>query len=199
MNIRVGRFTQLALGLLCMVMAIACSQHSGKSGFAGKDAFSYPFIQQFLSHQIDSLDASGQSLTYVDTHHGKQDSSMAKASTVRNLLGSFLQASEATQDWAPEAYRKAQFTDSVHHLKIISYEAIHDSAKLNRVDVSLDSSTGGIKQIYIQQIVSIQDSTIREQLIWKADQSISLITMVDKREYTSDIRKQQFIWDQPKP
>jgi hypothetical protein len=194
MNIRVGRLAQMALGLLCMVMAIACKQNSGTSGSAGKDAFSYPFIQQLIAHQIDSLDSSGQSLTYVDIHHGKQDSSMAKASTVRDLLVSFLQPSGATQDWAPEKYRKAQFMDSVHHLKIMSYEAINDTTKLNRVDVSLDSATGAIRQLYIQQVVTTQDSTIREQLIWKADQFFSLITMVDKHEYTSDIRKQKFIW-----
>jgi hypothetical protein len=197
MNIRVCRFAGMALGLLCMVLIIACRQNSSKNSSDGKEAFSYTSIQQFLSHQINALDSSGQSLTYLDSRHGSLDSSIIKAATLRALLASFLRPSTTGQDWDPETYRKAQYIDSVHHLKIMSYEAINDSTRLNRVDVSMDSATGSIRQVYIQQVFSTQDSTIRDQLIWKADQYISLVTMIDKHEYTADIRKQKFIWGQP--
>jgi hypothetical protein len=199
MTIRVSPFYQMPFVLAGFVMLAACNGHSPKVATDGKDTFSYPFIQQVISSQINQLDSGGQALTYVDTHRGKPDTSQVKASVLKELVTPFFLTSAPSPDWSDGSYRKAQFSDSVHHLRIVSYEAISDTVKLNRVDVSLDSSTGAIRQVYIQQVFINPDSTIRKQLIWKADHFISLITMVDKQTYTADIRKQKFTWGLPTP
>jgi hypothetical protein len=181
--------------LLLVVLGAACHRDQGGDGApgAGKDTTSYETVHDFLAAQLKGLDSTRPSLTLYDTHNGKADSSLISPAALRALTLPFLNVQAGP--WSSTLYNRSTFEDSVHHLRIISYEAAADTLPLNRMDVSVDPDTREIRRLYIQVVEGGPDSTVRNQLIWKAGQSCTLITTVDKNGYTQGIHTQRVVWD----
>jgi hypothetical protein len=185
-------YTRRSTFILIIFVSIleACSFHKGGSSVfgGGVDTSGIMDFHGFLNGELKLLDA-GKSMVMYAVDNGKRDTTQVHAATVREMAAPFVQAVFGTQYAA--RYTRSSFEDSSHQQLILSYEATGDSTALNRVDLFLDSATGQIRQVYLQYNLTAADSSIRRQLIWKAGRNVTLITSIDRHQYTSELRKQQ--------
>lgn len=176
---------------LILVLAAACRNGGSSSpAEAETDTVSFPNVRFYLDGQFRKMDSLKTSLTLYDLHHGAFDSTRIGVAEARKMAAPFLSADPG----ALAQYTRSVFPDSIHHGRIVSYEARVDSEGLHRVDVFLDSATGRPSQLYLQYASGAPDSLTRLQLIWRMDQDFTLITTLDRNEYTADIRKQKVVW-----
>jgi hypothetical protein len=175
--------------VLC-VLSSACHNPQGGASVPVTDTVSFPNIQSYLDNQFKKIDSLGGTLSEYKLH----DTVAIGIPEARQMIAVFLTNGE---EQSSGQYTRSVFPDSVHHRTIISFEAEGDSVPLNRVDVFLDSGTNVIRQLYLQHTQQSGDSSIRQQLIWKTDQEFTLITTVDKSQYTADFHKQRVVWKHP--
>lgn len=173
---------------LCLFTLLAMGACHSKSPQEGGDA-----AITFLQNQIGRLDSG--SLTLYTTHNGKEDSAHIPPSDVKSMTAPFLSAlSNLSGD---SLYKKATIPDSANHRLVVSYQALSDSTPLNMVDLYIDPDTKSIRKMYLQYVDRQADSSVSKQLIWETDKSFTLITTIDKNEYTSDLLQQKVVWDKP--
>jgi hypothetical protein len=183
-----GKIYGASLCLLAVLLTVAC--HSKSAG----ETPDIP-VTAFLQDQMGQLNAAA-SLTLYKTHNGKRDSGSISSSDVKTMTAPFLSSGLGKPGWTA-AYRESTFPDSSNHRTVISYQALSDSTPLNMVDIYIDPDTKSVRKMYLQYVVQGTDSSIRKQLIWETDKSFTLITTVDKNEYTSDLLQQKVIWNKP--
>lgn len=186
-----GSFRYLILAGFFAVLVFPFSSCRSTGG-SSTDTVSFPNISQFLSGQFRKMDSLGSGLTLWDTHKGISDSSRIRVEEARNLVAPFM-GEDGTG--GADRYSRRVLPDSSHHRTIVSYEAEGDSMPLGRIDVYLDSGSSDIRQLYLQYMSRVADSTIRLQLIWKTDREFTLIRTVEKNQYTADMRKQKVAWN----
>ena len=150
-------------------------------------------LQTFLHQQVDKLSATP--LTLYTTHNGRTDSTNITGDSVKAMTAAFRSDLSNLSD--ASLYKESSFPDSSNHRTVISYQALSDSAALNMADIYIDPDTRVIRKAYLQYVVSGGDSSIRRQLIWEADKKFTLITTVDKNEYTADMLQQKVTWSKP--
>lgn len=184
---------KLRLFVPVALLALGACRNQGSPVTTATDTVSFPNVQIFLDGQLKKMDSLQASLMLYDTRNKSADSSLIGVPEARQLLAPFLSNDPATTG----QYTRSVFPDSAHHRTIVSFEAEGDSTPLSRVDVFLDSGSDDIRQLYLQYVVQAPDSSVRRQLIWKTDQDFTLITTVDKSQYTADFRKQKVVWKRP--
>jgi len=185
------------LSLFAITFMWSChanSRHVGNVG-AGDSIANPTFlpVTAFLQEQVKKLEVLPVDPALFNTHNGKRDSGSIKTASIREMTAPFLAAGFGDPASQP-LYKESTFTDSSHHRLVYSYEALGDSTALNKVDVYVDPGTNDIRQVYMQYITYTPDSSIRKQLIWETDRNFTLITSVDRHEYTADMRKQKVVW-----
>jgi hypothetical protein len=184
------------LWALGIVLLGSC--HSGApsvpSAEEERDTASFQAVGVFLEGQLKKMELPGTALTTYRSHNGKSDSAHLATTEPRHIISPFLRLGNQVDH---SRYTRSVFQDSTHHETIVSYEAVSDSDAFNRVDVFTDAATGVIRQLYLQYIDRVPDSTIRLQLIWKTDQDFTLITTIDRNQFTADLRKQKVVWNRP--
>jgi len=183
----------LSVVSLCAFMLLAAGACHPKGGH-GQVSGVGDSATIFLKGQVDQLAAATGPLTLYSTHNGKEDSTRVQVGDIRTMTAPFLTALSAL---SVSSYKESTFPDSSNHRTVISYQALGDSTPLDMVDVYIDPDTKAIRKMYLQYIVYQADSGIRRQLIWEADKRFTLITTVDKNEYTADLLQQKVIWSKP--
>lgn len=176
---------------LCIVTLLAIGACHSKSPHEAADIRGDAAIT-FLRDQVGRLDTGN--LTLYSTHNGKEDSVHIRASDVKSMTAPFL---SALSTLATGRYKEATIPDSANHRLVVSYQALSDSTPLNMIDLYIDPDTKSIRKMYLQYVDRQEDSSVGKQLIWETDKSFTLITTIDKNEYTSDLLQQKVVWDKP--
>jgi hypothetical protein len=168
----------------------------GNSSSSGKEYSVFmPSVRHFLEGQVERLKAVTVPLSVSNMHNGKEDVVPFQTDSLTSMLAPFVLPG-ADDASTSDLYTRSTFPDSSHHRMVVSYQAQNDSTSLNRVDIYLDPDSKDIRQLYLQCSRTEGDSLVRQQLIWKADRSFTLIRTIEKHDFTSDIRQQKVIWDQ---
>jgi hypothetical protein len=187
---------------ICILALLTMGACHSKSPSEGTDVRG-DSVLAFLHGQISRLDAGTASLTLYNTHNGKEDSSHIRTSDVQSMTAPFLVALSSlstgqgtASGWA-SLYKESSFPDSSNYRTVISFQALSDSTPLNMVDVYINPDTKSIRKMYLQYSLHRADSSVSKQLIWETDKSFTLITTIDKNEYTADLLQQKVVWDKP--
>jgi hypothetical protein len=114
---------------------------------------------------------------------------------VKAILQPFL-VKEIEKKNFEENFKEVSFADATIETLTINYEAIDDETPVTRVDIYVNPEKETISQLYLVRHEEKGDSSIVQQLLWKHNKSLVLITSTAKKNQPEKIITEKVIWDE---
>jgi hypothetical protein len=167
-----------AFAPLAMIVCLFCiSCQSGNNPVSKKEpvgdtANFYP-VAGFFKKQIEYVDLHGYSIYLVRTIDGKKDSAGLSKEAFIAMSNDILKKVFPEKD-AKAFYREAVFEDLSTDSYTLSYTTTDPARDVQSIDVLLTPETRIVKRVFMKSQYKRGDTTIDEQLSWKADKSFQL-------------------------
>lgn len=160
-----------------------------------KEPKDYIDISSYLKGQLKYIDTIPFAfLKVVQNDSVYTDSQFISKEQVKEIVQPFL-IKEMEKKNFENNFKETSFADATIHTITITYEALVESCPVTRVDVYVNPEKEQISQLYIVRKREAADSTITQQLLWKHNKSLILITSVIKNGIEKTVTE-KVIWDE---
>ena len=92
-------------------------------------------------------------------------------------------------------YDEVSFIDASLGTISLTYVATNDTVPVRKADVLLNQNTTAVRTIYIEKISRIADSTVTQKILWTANKSCLVTTIVQKAGMPERVTEEKYVWD----
>lgn len=160
-----------------------------------KEPKDYIDISSYLKGQLKYIDTIPFAfLKVIQNDSVYTDSQFISKEQVREIVQPFL-IKELEKKNFETNFKETSFADATIHTITITYESNSESCPVTRVDVYVNPEKEQISQLYIVRKKETADSSLTQQLLWKHNKSLILITSVIKKDNEKTVTE-KVIWDE---
>jgi hypothetical protein len=163
----------ILIGLFCVSCGSGSNNAKQRKQSIGDTANYYP-VADFFRQQIEYVDLRDFPIYQLRTIDGKKDSFVLSKDAFISMAKAFIQKG-LTEPGRKAAYQETVFEDLSTDSYTLNYTSTDPSLEVHSIDVLLSPETRIVKRVFIKGIYHRGDTTIDEQLSWKADKSFQLI------------------------
>lgn len=134
-------------------------------------------VAGYLQRQISVLDSSGYQLTAVRVANENKagDTAAIRTATLRTKLAPFL-SNALSRKQLEKHFSESAFADASLLSVTITYTPVTGRSPFQRIDVYIKPADGSISRVYAVHNGQLGDTLLTTQLLWKHEQSCTLIT-----------------------
>lgn len=123
------------------------------------------------------------------------DTQYLRKEDVAKIVKPFLTGS-LKKDAFEDRYSESTFADATIGKITITYTAQKSDEPVQRIVVYVTPGKEVIEKVYLTRAETNGDSTLTQQLLWKHNQSLMLITSVTKKDQTETTVTEKIAWDE---
>ncbi|MFY7879477.1 MAG: hypothetical protein ACOVP6_05370 [Lacibacter sp.] len=123
------------------------------------------------------------------------DTQYLRKEQVAKIVEPFLTAS-LKKDAFEDRYIESTFADATIGKITITYTAKKTEDPVQRIVVYVTPGKEVIEKVYLTRTEASEDSSLTQQLLWKHNQSLMLITSVTKKDQTETTVTEKIAWDE---
>jgi hypothetical protein len=163
------------LAILSCLFCLSCGNrnNSKQNKATVADTANFYPVADFFRQQIEYVDLRDFSIYRTRIIDGKKDSAALRKDDFISFAKSCLQKVFA-EPGAKAGYKETVFEDLSTDSYTLNYTAIDPSREVHSIDVLLSIETRIAKRVFIKSRYNRGDTTVDEQLSWKADKSFQL-------------------------
>lgn len=184
-----NRLLIIAVSLAALLLLSHCKSKP-------KEPKDYIDVSSYLKGQLKYIDTVPFAfLKVLQQDSVYTDSQFITKEQVKAILQPFL-VKEIEKKNFEENFKEVSFADATIETLTINYEAIDDETPVTRVDIYVNPEKETISQLYLVRHEEKGDSSIVQQLLWKHNKSLVLITSTAKKNQPEKIITEKVIWDE---
>ncbi len=167
--------TMRTLFILLLIAIVSCNTKNNKpaSYKLQADTTKYYPIEQFIREQIQYVDLRNFTIYQVTQKDNKTDSVILSKDAFIDWANKVLAMGLYAETMAGH-YKESVFNDQTTGSITLHYAKVEASSGIQYVDVLLDASGTQVKRLFLKALTVQNDTTITEQLSWKANKSAVL-------------------------
>jgi hypothetical protein len=153
-------------------------------------------VADYLRSEIALVDSMPIGFARYRTRMGKSDTSFVATAIFDSLAKEFLPP-ELSDSVFEKDFQENSFMDQSTQAVTFTYSTKKDKAGLRRVDVLAKQGPefDKIKSIYMEKTEIHQDTIIEKKMIWKAKQSMQIITITQPANRPPTTEQIKLVWD----
>ncbi len=183
------RFISIAVSIALVVLLSHCKSKP-------KEPKDYIDVASYLKGQLKYIDTVPFAfLKVVQKDSSYTDSQFITKEQVKAIVAPFL-IKEIDKKNFEENFKEISFADATIETLTINYEATDDELPVTRVDIYVNPEKETISQLYLVRHEEKGDSTTVQQLLWKHNKSLVLITSTTKKNQPEKVITEKVIWDE---
>lgn len=184
-----------------LFMAVAACNNAGESGNEnGSDNCKkqyYP-IAGYIESQLKYLDSVPLAIIHYTTIDNVTDTSITGKSDFRKSIGNAFIQSDISSAERKKNYDETSFIDASLGVITLTYtprKNVND-LPVNKIDVLLNYDNSAIKTIYIEKTLKSGDSTVLKKMLWNANKSCQVTSIIEKDNLPAKTIQERFVWDE---
>ncbi|RXK59747.1 hypothetical protein ESA94_11860 [Lacibacter luteus] len=182
--------------LLFIAVTITALSLLGSCKRKPKEPRDYVDVSSYLKGQLKYIDTVPFAfLKVVQQDSIYTDSQFITKEQVRAILQPFL-VKEIEKKNFEEYFKEVTFADETIESLTLNYEATDEDIPVTRVDIYVNPEKETITQLYLVRHEEKGDSSIVQQLLWKHNKSLVLITSKAKKDQPEKTITEKVIWDE---
>ncbi|MGN6493249.1 MAG: hypothetical protein ACTHLE_14715 [Agriterribacter sp.] len=186
--------------IVFLFIALAGCNNTDESNESGSDNTSkqyYP-IASYIESQLNYLDSVPLAIMHYTTINNVTDTSITEKKDFRNSVGGAFIQSDISGAEQKKKYDETSFIDATLGVITLTYTPRKNENNLpvRKIDVLLNQENSTIKTIYIEKILSSGDSTVLKKMLWKANKSCQVTSIIEKNNQPASTIQERFVWDE---
>lgn len=182
--------------LLFAAVTIAAISFLGSCKSKPKEPKDYIDVSSYLKGQLKYIDTVPFAfLKVVQQDSIYIDSQFISKEQVKAILQPFL-VKEIEKKNFEKNFKEVTFADETIESLTLNYESIGEDVPVTRVDIYVNPEKETITQLYLVRHEEKGDSSIVQQLLWKHNKSLVLITSKAKKDQPEKTITEKVIWDE---
>lgn len=170
----------LLYSLTAILFLSSCKNNKQPTTQTNTDTTSFFPVNDYLATDIKDVVQTPYFIYKKTIINNKQtDSIVISKKEFEQLANEFLQRN-ITAIALKSFYKPALFNDLSTKSITFTYTALKDDLPVRMVSVLLDDETNKLKHVFITAVTTNKDSTITEQLSWKAGKSFRINRFIEK-------------------
>lgn len=154
-------------------------------------------VLSFLKSQVAHVDTSLYEITKLTAVDSTWDTAYIKREDFRTYAKDFLDLPDLADNKYSGKYEESKFFDASLNRAIISYQPKEKNQEIQREEVAIEpgeSSHDKIKTIVVDKVVGTNDSTVVKRLLWQADESFQVTTIIQKTGQPDSVQTIKIVW-----
>ena len=175
-----------------IISLLACGSDEPKK-FEQEDKNFYP-ISSFIKAELQLVDSLPLAVFKYTTKDEKSDTTLIAKPDFRKIAESFI-IPDITQEPLKKLYTESVFMDATLNLVTFSYTTEDNRAEIRKIDVFINPDTDKVKNIYVEKINRVGDSTITQKMIWTTGKHFSVSTIRSLKDQPEQTLQEKYVWD----
>ena len=157
----------------------------------------YP-IGGFIESQLHYLDSVPLPVIYYTTVNNITDTAIIEKSEFRKTVAIEFIRSDISGEEQKKNYTETSFIDATLGAITLNYTPEKNSPDLpvKKIDVLLKQENAAISTIYIEKITRAGDSVILKKMLWNANKSCQVTSLIQKNNEPDKVVQERFVWDE---
>lgn len=182
--------------LLFIAVTITAISFLGSCKSKPKEPKDYVDVSSYLKGQLKYIDTVPFAfLKVLQQDSVYTDSQFISKEQVKAIVQPFL-VKEIEKKNFEENFKEVTFADETIESLTLNYESIDEDIPVTRVDIYVNPEKETITQLYLVRHEEKGDSSIVQQLLWKHNKSLVLITSKAKKDQPEKTITEKVIWDE---
>ncbi len=174
--------------LYILIIGTGCKQKGNSLKQVDQAEDSSPFFQvsQYIQQQIEEVKRIPYFIYRIDIIDSHKDSVVITTPIFEQLAQQFLK-SDISKNEQKKDYVENIFHDQTTKTFTISYSTLNKELEVQNIDILLQEDGRTVKRIFLRKFYNYPDSSVIEQLSWKADEDFRINRVVQipgKKEKT---------------
>ena len=170
---------------LLIIFISSCKSHNTAVNNTIVDTTRFLPVMDFIASDIKDVKSTPYFIYKIRTLDKKKDSTNLSVADFELFAHSFLQF-DITKAPLKSQFRESTFHDNTTKSNTFIYTPLNATAEIRNITVLLDESTDRPKNIFIQTIKQIKDTSIIERLQWKPRKSFRITTITQAKGYNRE-------------
>ncbi|MGN6435410.1 MAG: hypothetical protein ACTHMM_02715 [Agriterribacter sp.] len=183
-----------------LIALYGCNNSSESSSDNGEDNSTkqyYP-IASYIESQLKYLDSVPLAIMHYTTINNVTDTTIAEKKDFRNSVGAAFIQSDISGTEQKKKYDETSFIDATLGVITLTYTPRKNENDLpvSKIDVLLSQENSAVKTIYIEKVLRGGDSTVLKKMLWKANKSCQVTSIIEKNSQPARTIQERFVWDE---
>lgn len=183
--------------LILIFSIIGCKQKGSSSKPIAQTQDSTHFFQipQYIQQQIEDVKKTPYYIYKIDIKNGIKDSVPINTPLFEELARQFLNTDINTSN-LKKYYIENVFHDQTIKTFTISYTTPNKELEIQNMDILLQEDGQTVKRIFIRKFFNYPDSSVIEQLSWKAAENFQINRLVQAKDKKENSRQTIVVWNE---
>ena len=182
--------------LIILCLAISCNNKKEET----KDTSGYFPVRSFLQGQIKALDTSMYRFICIETVNGVSDTADINREAVTRYAKDFIDIPDITDPENGSDYSEMSSYDSLMGRVLMSYTAYDkEDIEVVKQDVTVVPGFGAmpdeVKTVYIEKIVSDDDTVTEKKMLWEMDRFFHIRTIKQTKNNAEQVHDLKIQWN----
>ena len=177
-----------------LLLLVGCKSQKKKSDVPATNFF----VSDYLKGQVAMLDTVRHPFLKIETVDNHTDSSIISNTEVKNYAKNFLTLPDISSEKLKDDYEVSQLYDDLQEAFVFTYITKQNHpVQQENVTVEPQPNAKGqndIRSVYADLWDSNKDTSIRKNMLWEANKSFQINTIIDVPGQPEKTRKLMIVW-----
>lgn len=178
-----------AIGVGCSQKKNSLQQHAQTD-----DTTHYFQVAQYIEKQIEEVKKTPYFIYKIDSKNGIKDSSAINTPLFILMAQAFIKA-DINKPALKKNYIENIFHDQTTQTFTITYTTPDKDLEVQNIEILLHEDGQTLRRIFIRKFLNYTDSSVIEQLSWKADESFQINRLVQMAENKESSQQTTVVWN----
>jgi hypothetical protein len=182
--------------LVLIVAIVSCKQKGSSSQKENRanDTTHFFQVSQYIQSQIQEVNNTPYFIYRINITNGNKDSVAINTPEFIRLAQSFSKPDISNPD-LKGSYSENIFHDQTTKTFTISYSTTDKELEIQNVDILLEEDGKTVRRIFIRKFYNYPDSSVIEQLSWKASESFQINRLVNTIDNKENTQQTTVVWN----
>ncbi|MBX3252944.1 MAG: hypothetical protein KF862_02295 [Chitinophagaceae bacterium] len=157
----------------------------------------YP-IAGYIESQLNYLDSVPLAIIHYTTVNNSTDTAIIEKNEFRKNIGQEFIRSDISGEDQKKSYAETSFIDATLGVITLSYapQSNDHDLSVRKTDILLTQENAAVKTIYIEKIIKAGNSVVLKKMLWNANKSCQVTSLIQEPNQPDKIIQERFIWDE---
>lgn len=164
---------------------------------APEDKYEYFPVLSYIKGQVNHVDTSLFSILKVTKSNGVADTVHLRREDFKAAAADFLSIPDISVKKWRKRYTETRMFDPELQKVIINYVPKDKEEEIQREDVLIEPNAeegDKVQTIYIDRLLSNEDSTVQKKMLWEVDKRFQVITITQKKNAPEKVQTTEVTW-----
>ena len=186
---------QIITAFLFSLVLIGCNNGESSTEVPGPEKQFYP-ISSYIESQLKYLDSVPLAIIHYTTINNATDTGITEKKDFRTSVGKAFIESDISGADQKKNYEETSFIDATLGVITLSYAPKRDGLPIQKAYVLLSQENSAVKTIYVERTMQGGDSTVTKKMLWNANKSCQVTSIIQKTNQPEKTIQERFVWDE---